>query len=331
MRNDHIWRGAAAFLMAVTLISGAAAIPKARTVDAADARETGAAILEASDGAAILIDNQEVSGSAAIAAGTHSISARADGDIICIAVYENQKFQTVGINQASISYDFPERGAEIALFCLDERFRPLRKAVRVSQREASVKLLYSGQAYCYPDEYEDFNQYIVRLKVVTTKDGEITGIQDIEGYNLNGKTTSASNRDYLGRAAAEIPGQIIARQSADGIDAVSGATCASEAIINAVKQALKTTPEEIADEDENPGGDDEMIPDGVYAGSAQCLTKNINYIIDLTVTVENGVIKNIINQTFDTPMSTKDKELYQDVSKFKTWISKYIYTKKEKK
>lgn len=55
------------------------------------------------------------------------------------------------------------------------------------------------------------------------------------------------------------------------------------------------------------------------------LDKEIDYGPSIIIIKEGKVVKYLDAE------SDKDKELYQDVSKFKTWISKYIYTKKEKK
>ena len=55
------------------------------------------------------------------------------------------------------------------------------------------------------------------------------------------------------------------------------------------------------------------------------LKKEIDYGPSILIIKEGKVVKYLDAE------SDKDKELYQDVSKFKTWLSKYIYTKKEKK
>ena len=55
---------------------------------------------------------------------------------------------------------------------------------------------------------------------------------------------------------------------------------------------------------------DPAIADGVYAGSAQCLTEYINYMADVDVTVQGGVITEIQDRTLKTPMSSNDKVLY---------------------
>ena len=263
----------------------------------------------------ILIDGAAVSGEAMIPQGQHTITVRTGGgtaDLVCIAVYENLRFQTVSTS-GTLEYDFPESGAEIVLFLLDSQLRPLRRKVRVVQKTETQKLAYTGQAVCYDelfdeqyDEYEDFNSYTVQVRVVTDG-GRITEIRDITGYDAPGKETNTVNASYLSRAAGRIPAKIVEKQSTDGIDAVSGATCASHAILRAVQSALESTPEPWTD-----GGEDgsKPVPDGVYRGSAQCLTGFINYMVDVDVTVQDGTIQAVQDRTLRTPMSTNDKALY---------------------
>ena len=258
--------------------------------------------------AAILIDGKQASGYAAISGGAHTVAARSDAQIPCIAVYENGQFKALSFS-LSLEYDFPESGAEIALFCLDSQFRPLREAVRVKQGAAPSKLVYSGESVCYDEwnDYEEreFDDYTVRLKVIAA-DGNITEIRDIGGYEASGKATNDANAYYLSKAAAELPARIIEKQSPDGVDAVTGATCASRAILRAVKAALDSVPQPYED-----SGDTTLsVPDGVYAGTAQCLTGYINYLVDIDVTVKDGVLTEITDRTFKTPMSSNDKVLY---------------------
>ena len=260
--------------------------------------------------AAVLIDGEEAS---AVPAGRHTVTARGTGDHVWLAVYEEGRFAALSTDR-SLTYDFPESGAEIRLFRLDSAYRPLGAAVRVPRRAASYHLVYSGQATCYPDEYEDFDDYIVRVQVVV-RDGVITDVREIAGYDRSGKAVNSTNAGYLRdavqgtRTETGVRAQIIAAGSATGIDAVTGATCASEAVVRAVTAALKTTPVEEADEDPS-GGDGGTVPDGVYAGSAQCLTDYMDYMVDLEVTVRDGAVTAIADRTLDTPMSTKDRELY---------------------
>ena len=267
--------------------------------------------VSAADGdAAILIDGKQAEQYVEISSGAHTVTARSDAQTVCVAVYENGQFKTASFS-LSLEYDFPESGAEIALFCLDSQFRPL-EVVRVRQGAASSKLVYSGQAVCYDlysEEYGDFEDYTVRLKVVTDN-GNIIEIREIAGYALNAETpTNDVNADLLAKAAQKIPDVIIARQSADitDADAVTGATCSSDAIARAVKDALTHTPEPY---DDSGGTDSASIADGAYSGSAHCLTGYINYMVDVDVTVKDGVVTEITDRTLKTPMSSNDKLLY---------------------
>ena len=55
----------------------------------------------------------------------------------------------------------------------------------------------------------------------------------------------------------------------------------------------------------------DAFPDGVYSGSAQCLSDYINYLVDVEVTVTDGVITDLTDKTLREPMSTKDRECYE--------------------
>ncbi|MDO4313425.1 MAG: FMN-binding protein [Eubacteriales bacterium] len=97
---------------------------------------------------------------------------------------------------------------------------------------------YSGSAVCMADEDEDFEDYILSLKL-TVRNDRIVSITDVKGDG------AADNDSYIKRAAngtsstAGIVTQIINAGSTDGIDAVSRATCSSEAIIRACQDALE--------------------------------------------------------------------------------------------
>ena len=288
------------FRMALTVFLCAAALSRAVALS-----------VSAETGDAIFIDGKQASGYVAISGGAHTVTARSDAETVCVAVYENSQFKAVSFS-GTLEYNFPESGAEIALFCLGAESRPLREAVRVKQGGASSKLVYSGQAVCYDlynDDDGDFEDYTVRLKVVTD-DGKIVEIRDIAGYRLNTETpTNDVNANFLEKAAKAIPGVIITKQSANitDADAVTGATCSSDAIARAVQDALTRTPEPYADSGEE---DTSPVADGVYSGSSHCLTGYINYMVDLDVTVKDGVVTEITDRTLKTPMSSNDKLLY---------------------
>ena len=111
---------------------------------------------------------------------------------------------------------------------------------------------YTASAWC-EDEDGTFRYEI--LVTVVIENGRITGVEAAKtadesdepelnatymGYAVNGRTRRSI--EYPG-----IPGQIIEKQSADSVDAVSGATYSSEAIRNAVLQALSGGAPEDAD------------------------------------------------------------------------------------
>ena len=93
---------------------------------------------------------------------------------------------------------------------------------------------YVGTADCYPDEDEDFVEYVLSVKVKIEND-QIVSISDASGA---GDSYDKLNDRYISRAAKGTVAQILEKQHTDGIDAVSGATCSSDAIVRAVDDAL---------------------------------------------------------------------------------------------
>ena len=100
---------------------------------------------------------------------------------------------------------------------------------------------YIGTAICYPDAYEDFYPYTLTV-TVCIEDDQIVSIKDAEGFGLDYDTL---NDVYIQRAmdgTKKFPGiavQILTEQTTEGIDAVSGATCSSDALLTAVQDALQ--------------------------------------------------------------------------------------------
>lgn len=108
----------------------------------------------------------------------------------------------------------------------------------------SVKLKYENGTYmaqvvCYPDDGFDFEEYTLSLKI-SIFDDVITSIDDVMGVGDNYDT---ANDWYLNRAVRgttkypSVVKQILNKNSTD-VDTVSGATCSSKAIIEAVNKAL---------------------------------------------------------------------------------------------
>ena len=91
---------------------------------------------------------------------------------------------------------------------------------------------------CTPDMYEDFAPYGLTLTLVMEND-KIAEIKNISGDG------GSENASYIRRAVSgstKYPGvvsQILEKNSLEDIDAVSHATCSSQSILEACRQALK--------------------------------------------------------------------------------------------
>ena len=91
---------------------------------------------------------------------------------------------------------------------------------------------YKVSVVCIPDEDEDFDEYKLTLTLVIEND-QIKEIKDISGDG--GK----SNSFYIKAASKGVVSQILQKNSTEGIDTVSSATCSSKAIIEACQKALE--------------------------------------------------------------------------------------------
>jgi uncharacterized protein with FMN-binding domain len=101
---------------------------------------------------------------------------------------------------------------------------------------------YQADAVCSPDSDGDFDAYTLSLKI-TIENDLITSVTDVKG---SGALYDSYNDWYINRAVngtgkyPGVTGQIVSKGNCEGIDAVSGATCSSNAIMEAVKKALES-------------------------------------------------------------------------------------------
>lgn len=106
-----------------------------------------------------------------------------------------------------------------------------------TENSGETTLIYKNGDYkvsvvCILDEDEDFDEYKLTLTLVIEND-QIKEIKDISGDG--GK----SNSFYIKTASKGVVSQILQKNSTEGIDTVSSATCSSKAIIEACQKALE--------------------------------------------------------------------------------------------
>lgn len=171
---------------------------------------------------------------------------------------------------------------------------------------------YTGMAVCAPDGEEEFDAYTLTLNV-TIADDKIVGISDIKG---SGDRYISANDRYLAKASSLA--ENIIQSGGIEVDAVSGATCSSDAIRQAVKNAMEqariiqtaeaptqqvTVPvrtETVSKEtqtttalsrDETEG---KIYKNGIYTGTARCIPDEDEefeeYLLSLQITVVNDKI-----------------------------------------
>ena len=125
---------------------------------------------------------------------------------------------------------------------------------------------YTGTAECTPDGDGEFTKYNLSLSV-TVEDGKIKSIDNVLGDG------DRKNKSYIGDATdgyddyIGVVKQIVDANGTDEINAVSGATCSSNAIVNEVNDAL----EKATKKDENT-----VKTDGLQTAitKAESLTEN---------------------------------------------------------
>lgn len=171
---------------------------------------------------------------------------------------------------------------------------------------------YTGMAVCVPDGEEEFDAYTLTLNV-TIADDKIVGISDIKG---SGDRYISANDRYLAKASA-IAEKIIQSGGIE-VDAVSGATCSSNAIRQAVKNAMEqaritqiaeaptqqvTVPvrtETVSKETQTTTAlfgdktEGKIYKNGIYTGTARCIPDEDEefeeYLLSLQITVVNDKI-----------------------------------------
>ena len=171
---------------------------------------------------------------------------------------------------------------------------------------------YTGMAVCVPDGEEEFDAYTLTLNV-TIADDKIVGISDIKG---SGDRYISANDRYLAKASA-IAENIIQSGGIE-VDAVSGATCSSNAIRQAVKNAMEQAritqiaeaptqqvtvavrTETVSKETQTTtalSGDEtegKIYKNGIYTGTARCIPDEDEefeeYLLSLQITVVNDKI-----------------------------------------
>ena len=111
--------------------------------------------------------------------------------------------------------------------------------------EPSAKLKYENGTYmaqvvCYPDDSYDFEEYTLSLKISLFND-TITSIDEVMGVGDNYDTANDWYMNRAVRGTTKYPSvvkQILNNNTTSNVDTVSGATCSSKAIIEAVNKAL---------------------------------------------------------------------------------------------
>lgn len=152
----------------------------------------------------------------------------------------------------------------------------------------------------------DFEDYEVLL-LVTVEEGKITDITLSEDTPVD-----RTNRRYFIRALEPLAEAVFETQEAEGIDSISGATCSSAGILEAVREALEKSKEEKKAQETSDG-----LTDGIYNGWARVICPADeegeyefgDYEILLHVTIEEGKIADIALSE-DTPVEGANRRYW---------------------
>ena len=110
---------------------------------------------------------------------------------------------------------------------------------------------YTGTAECTPDEYGDFEKYDLSVEV-KIENGVIKSIGNIKGNGAEDNNTYITNAaNGTKKNPKGVVQQIIDANGTDGINAVSRATCSSNAIVEAVNNALEEATKKEENKEEN--------------------------------------------------------------------------------
>ncbi len=145
----------------------------------------------------------------------------------------------------------------------------LREALEKSKEEKKAQEkagsgltdgVFDGEArvVCPADEEgeHDFEDYEILLHV-TVEEGKVVGIVLSEDTPVD-----QANRRYWNKAFGPLKEALLESGSLDGLDSVSGATCSSKAILEAVQKALSLPGGKEAEGEEAQGGQSLKDPEG---------------------------------------------------------------------
>ena len=98
--------------------------------------------------------------------------------------------------------------------------------------------IYEGRSLCVPDGDKDFEPYNLSLKI-TVRNDQIVAITDIQGDGDSSNQTYIQKAAYGNSKTTGVVDQILKAGLGENIDVVSRATCSSNAIMEACKNALE--------------------------------------------------------------------------------------------
>ena len=129
---------------------------------------------------------------------------------------------------------------------IDQALQNLKLAVRALVKKETTEEeetiyrngIYEGRTLCIPDDDQDFEPYNLSLKI-TVRNDQIVAVTDIQGDGDSSNQTYIQKAAYGNSKTKGVVDQILEAGLGENIDVVSRATCSSNAIIEACKNALE--------------------------------------------------------------------------------------------
>lgn len=176
---------------------------------------------------------------------------------------------------------------------------------------------YEGKAECTPDRHGNFEKYNLSLQV-TVKDGKIKSIDNISGDGDEG------NSDYILDAVngydniTGVVQQIADANGTEGINAVSGATCSSNAIVEAVNNALEKATKKEENKEENTVKTDDLqavIKEAEGLTEADYTAESWKTMQDALTAAKDALEKKESQTAVDSAKDTLNAEIHALVKK----------------
>lgn len=187
---------------------------------------------------------------------------------------------------------------------------------------------YTGTAECTPDEYGDFEKYDLSVEV-KIENGVIKSIGNIKGNGAEDNNTYITNAaNGTKKNPKGVVQQIIDANGTDGINAVSRATCSSNAIVEAVNNALEEATKKEENKEENTVKTEDLqavITKAESLSKADYTAESWKTMQDALTAAKDALEKKESQTAVDSAKDTLNAEIDALVKKTTPDVQKEVY------